>query len=100
MPSARAGRLYPGGSAPQRPGRGVSMTSLRPVTFAVVAATLIGVSGCRTAGMGNLTGRDALPSRAEESAADLLVEHNRNAERVQSLEAMPAVSFANRGATG
>ena len=31
------------------------MTSLRPVTFAVVAAALIGASGCRTAGMGNLT---------------------------------------------
>ncbi len=77
------------------------MTMRRPICLAVLAAaTLVAASGCRTAGMGNLAGRDALPSRSEESAVDLLVEHNRNAERVQSLEAAPSVSSANRGATG
>lgn len=76
------------------------MTSLRPVSLAVVSVALLAASGCRTAGMGNLARQDALPTRAEESAADLLVEHNRNAERVQSLEAMPSVSSAKRGMTG
>lgn len=76
------------------------MTSLRPVTVLLLATTLGAASGCRTAGTGDLARRDALPSRAEESAVDLLVEHNRNAERVKSLEASPSVSSANPGQIG
>jgi len=76
------------------------MTPLRPATFALLATTLLAASGCRTAGVNNLARQDALPSRVEESAVDLLVEHNRNAERVRSLEAKPSVSSAGRGATG
>ena len=76
------------------------MMSLRPVNFLLVATSLLAAAGCRTAGVGNLVRQDTLPSRAEESASDILVEHNRNAERIQSLEAQSTISSANRGAVG
>ncbi|GAC1467861.1 MAG: hypothetical protein NVSMB9_09920 [Isosphaeraceae bacterium] len=60
-------------------------------TFMAVAAP-----GCRTAGVDNLTGREPLPPSVYESAADLLVEHNRNAERVQSIVAKPSITVAQR----
>lgn len=73
------------------------MTPFRSAPLLLVAALLICLSGCRTAGVGDLTRREALPKRAElPTAAELLAEHNRNAERVQSLQAKPSINFANR----
>jgi hypothetical protein len=71
------------------------MKSLRLALTLLLAPLL---AGCRTAGVGDLTRRDLLPSRAAESAAALLVDHNRNAGRVQSVEARPSISVANRRA--
>src|SRR5438105_602214 len=78
-----------------RPGRSV-MKVLRSALSALVAALLLAVSGCRTAGVGNFARTGPLPSRTTQSAADLLVEHNRNAERIQSVEANPSVYGTNR----
>ncbi len=76
------------------------MRSLRPVTHAMLATCLVAFAGCRTAGVNNLGRQDPLPLRAETNAADLLVDHNRNAERVTSLEAQSAVTMATRTKLG
>ena len=73
------------------------MKSLRLASSLLLATTLCAASGCRTAGVGDLSRQERLPTRSTESAADLLVEHNRNAELVRSLEATPGVTGANRG---
>jgi hypothetical protein len=72
------------------------MKSLRPASHLLAAAILIASAGCRTAGVNNLARQDSLPPRNVESASELLVEHNRNAEKVTSLEASPSVTGKNR----
>jgi len=72
------------------------MKSLWPASHLLVAALVFAATGCRTAGVSNLAQRDPAPVRARESAAELLTEHNRNAEKVQSLEASPSISGSNR----
>lgn len=73
------------------------MKSLRLASSLLLATIVCASSGCRTAGLGDLSRREQLPARATESAAELLVDHNRNAELVRTLEASPSVSGANRG---
>jgi hypothetical protein len=75
------------------------MKSHRPAAYALMTALLLALAGCRTAGIGNLA-RQAPPfskTVETETAADLLVDHNLNAQKIQSVEAKPSVSGANRG---
>ncbi len=81
------------------------MKTLRPVSIALAVLAILTVSGCRTAGVGNLTKQPSLlPTKTYETAAELLVEHNRNAGRVQSLKARPDIKVDDRrrffGASG
>lgn len=80
------------------------MSRLRLALSLFAALSLAALSGCRTAGVGDLTRRETLPGRGTPTAAELLVEHNRNAERVQSIEAKPSINVAGRrlsfGASG
>jgi hypothetical protein len=72
------------------------MTSQRPAALALVAASLLALAGCRTAGVNDLLRPDLASSRPKESAADLLADHNRNAEQVKGLTAYPAVQASRR----
>ena len=72
------------------------MSPLKVASFLLMAALLTASSGCRTAGVGDIARKDFLPDRSAESAAELLVEHNRNAERVQSIEAKPNIKVSGR----
>lgn len=72
------------------------MSSFRLASFLLVASALTASAGCRTAGVGDLARKDVLPKRDGDSAAELLVEHNRNAERVQSIQAEPRITVASR----
>ena len=81
------------------------MKTLRPVLIALVALAMIAAPGCRTGGLGNLSKPPGLlPPGSNETAAELLVEHNRNAGRVQSLKARPEIKIDDRrrffGASG
>ncbi len=69
------------------------MTSGRRIRL--VLTVLLGLSGCRAAGTGSL----ALHSRPHAPSGSLdveefIAEHNRNAQRIQSLEARPSISLA------
>jgi hypothetical protein len=68
------------------------MQVLRLATLALL--TVFAASGCRTAG-GNGLARPAPPVAASgsTSAAEILAEHNRNAGRIQVLEAQPALTI-------
>lgn len=81
------------------------MKTLRPVLIALVALAMLAAPGCRTGGLGNLSKPPSLlPPGSNETAAELLVEHNRNAGRVQSLKARPEIKIDDRrrffGASG
>jgi hypothetical protein len=77
------------------------MKSLRLATFALWAGCVFAASGCRTAGFRDLTrGDNPAPPRVTETAAELLADHNRNAEKVGSLEAKPSVTVNHRNITG
>ena len=77
------------------------MKSLRLATFALWAGCVFASSGCRTAGFRDLThGDNPAAPRVTETAAELLAEHNRNAEKVTSLEAKPSVTVNHRSITG
>ncbi len=77
------------------------MRSLRHASLALIAAAqVLTAAGCRTAGMGNLTRTDPVPSRSLESATALLDDHNRNAELIRSLQADASVSSKNRNMVG
>ena len=49
---------------------------------ALVLGILLAASGCRTAGVGNLAREEPAPPRATLTAAELIREHNRTAERI------------------
>src|SRR5262249_38633825 len=55
----------------------------------------LGLSGCRAAGMGSIWPR-AQPALSQGSldVEAFIAEHNRNAERIQSLEAKPSITVA------
>lgn len=73
------------------------MTSYRLASSLLMAAALLSAfSGCRTAGVNDFARKDLLPKAETESAADLLVEHNRNAGLVESIEARPQINVSNR----
>jgi hypothetical protein len=73
------------------------MKSLRPALFALWATFALSASGCRTAGVRDVGRADPFPARTAESATELLAEHNRNAERVQALEAKPSITVNQKG---
>jgi hypothetical protein len=72
------------------------MKSFRLALVMLLAGFSAAASGCRTAGVGDLTRRDLFPNHRGDSAAELLADHNANAERVQSVEARPWINVANR----
>ena len=73
------------------------MKVFRSVSIALAALAMLAASGCRTAGVGNLSKQPSLfPTRTNESAAELLVEHNRNAGRVDSIMARPNITVTSR----
>ena len=69
----------------------------RQVCLALCA--LLAVSGCRTAGVGNLTRSEPAATRTTWNAGELIAEHNRNAQAIRSIEAAPAITVSVPGAT-
>ncbi len=56
---------------------------------------LLAASGCRTAGVGNLAREDLAPPQETLTAAEVIREHNRTAERIESLEAHPSITVTS-----
>lgn len=73
------------------------MRFVRPTTFAALA--LLAACGCRAGGADNLSRRaPVVPVTPTLDARTVIDEHNRNAERIQTLEAAPSLTItANRG---
>ena len=68
-------------------------------TVLALAAALAS-AGCRTAGGDNLARPDPLVPRTSLKAAELIAEHNRNANRITSFEARPSIKVTSSGRTG
>ena len=62
---------------------------------ALALGILLAASGCRTAGVGNLAARNRPCPRATLTAAEVIREHNRTAERIESLEAHPSITVTS-----
>lgn len=72
------------------------MTLTRPASLVFLAA--IALAGCRTGGVGSLNSpAPALPPRTTMKPAELLDEHNRNAAKLQSFRAKPAITITEAG---
>ncbi len=56
---------------------------------------LLAASGCRTAGVGNLAREEPAPPQVTLTAAEVIREHNRTAERIESLEAHPSITVTS-----
>jgi hypothetical protein len=68
------------------------MQVLRLATLALLAVLV--ASGCRTAGVGDLARPDPpLATQSSTDAVAILAEHNRNAGRIQVVEARPALTI-------
>ncbi len=66
---------------------------LRLVWLASLA--LLASSGCRTGGLGNLAGpAPPVMPRTSPDARRLLADHNRNAARIRTIDAKPAISVS------
>ena len=77
------------------------MKPARQISIALAACMMLAAAGCRTAGVGNLSKEPSLfPNRTSESAAELLIDHNRNAEQVQTLKARSTVTFRSPDSSG
>ncbi len=66
---------------------------LLPAMLAILA--ILGVAGCRTASMGSVAHNrppEVRPHTASFDVQEFVAEHNENAERIQSLEAKPAIT--------
>ena len=74
---------------------------LRRLSVAFLAILGLAASGCRTAGVNPrpIASTDAAPTRTIAKAEDLLADHNRNAARIESLEAAPQIHVAVNGRT-
>src|SRR5437588_12673415 len=77
----------------------MTATSLRRLSLAILATLGVGISGCRTAG---ISPRPAAPAGLAATppgmnVAELLAEHNRNAARIESIEAAPQINVAVNG---
>lgn len=69
------------------------MRLVRPTLPA--ALVLLALTGCRTAGVDNLAARQApLASRPQFDVQELVADHNRNAERIVSIQAKPSLSVS------
>jgi hypothetical protein len=62
---------------------------------ALALGILLAASGCRTAGVGNLAREEPAPPKATLTAAEVIREHNRTAERIESLEARPSITVTS-----
>ena len=70
------------------------MQMLRLDTLALLAVVAATASGCRTAGVGDLARPDPpLAPISSTKAAEILAEHNRNAERIQVIDAKPSLAI-------
>lgn len=77
------------------------MKSLRQAPFALWAVVAFAAPGCRTASLRDAPRPEAsAPPHVTTSAVDLLAEHNRNARKVESLEARPSVTVNSRRVSG
>jgi hypothetical protein len=72
-----------------------AMKLLRLATLALLAVCPL--SGCRTAGVGELARPSPAPTASSASVAALLAEHNRNAERIQVIWARPSLTVTSKG---
>src|SRR4051812_4221168 len=68
-----------------------AMQVSRLTAFAILA--LCAVSGCRTAGVNDLARPEPPLTLKSTTAAEILAEHNRNAERIKILEARPSLTI-------
>jgi hypothetical protein len=61
----------------------------RLATLALLAVCAVSAFGCRTAGVNDLARPDPVLAPKTAGAAEILAEHNRNAERIQTMMALP-----------
>lgn len=66
------------------------MRYARPALFLLLATTV--GTGCRTAGVDNLARRDPVLPRAALDAHQVVAAHNRNAEKIQTLDAQARIT--------
>ena len=72
---------------------------LRLIPLALLA--MLASSGCRTGGLGNLAGpAPQVAPRTTPEARRLLADHNRNAGRIETIDARPAMSVSVGGRWG
>ncbi len=70
------------------------MKLMRLASLVLLAA--FASAGCRTGGLGNLNpSSPTLPARTSMKASELLEEHNRNAEKIQTFKAKPAITVTD-----
>ena len=79
----------------------MTWTTIRLPLLVSAALIACALTGCRTAGVGNLSSQSPqLPSLVDGmSASELLSDHNANADKVISLEAQPSISVTANGRT-
>lgn len=78
----------------------MSSNRFRSTLLALSAFSTLAAGGCRTAGVDRLARPGPLPSNVSNTAYDLLADHNRNAEKIESIEATPAVTLTGGGTSG
>ncbi len=74
------------------------MNPLRLASYILMVVIVATSAGCRTAGVKDLARNDSNPTRDANSASELLVDHNKNAEKIQSIEVRPNITVAGRRA--
>lgn len=73
---------------------GVVRMVSRPAILAFLA--MLAAAGCRTAGVGPLARTEPVPPRVPSyDVRELIADHNRNAEKVQTFEAKPTISISS-----
>ena len=78
----------------------MSSNRFRSTLLALGAFSMLAAGGCRTAGVDRLARPSPLPPSVSTTAYQLLADHNRNAERIESIEATPAVTLTGGGTSG
>ena len=77
----------------------MTATTHRRHSLALVATLGLAASGCRTAGVSTRPPAppDLAAARSAEKVAEILAEHNRNAAKIESVEAAPQINVAVNG---
>jgi hypothetical protein len=73
-----------------------AMKVLRAISLGLMAVCVSAASGCRTAGVGDLTRPEPALAAGSANVAAILAEHNRNAERIQVIRAKPDLTATIR----